>query len=203
MELKIVKLDGISYDSMKEYEVLLPEYRREKIARFKNDSDKLRSLAAGLLIRSAVGDSEIAFNEHGKPYAKDSDARFSVSHSGERVILSVDRNDTGADVEQLVQKDYLNLAKRFFHPNELEYVMTEVNETSAFFEIWTRKEAYLKMLGAGISTVELSSFDTLSDELRPRMYTSYRKGYYMTVCSTDVISADDLYTYEVDIHDLI
>ena len=169
-------------EELKKYAALLPPERREKIDRLRFEKDKLLSLAAGLMIRRETGDAPLITNEHGKPYAVGSDRFFSVSHSGECVMIAADDREIGADVEKLPDKEYMKIAERFYHPNELEYVKNAQDQARAFARIWTRKEAYLKQLGIGIAA-DLRAFDTTSGELSERIASFDIKGYALSVCT--------------------
>ena len=181
----------LTYDELREYESLLPDYRREKIARYRFDADKLRSLIAGLLIRRAVGDREIVFGEHEKPYLADGSMYFSVSHSGDIVVIATDDSELGIDVEAMSQRDILAIADRFYHPTERDYVNASDDTERAFCRIWTRKESYLKCTGEGIST-DLTAFDTLSEPLSGRIVTRDIDGYCISVCSSHPITESDI-----------
>ena len=195
-------LDTIEYSDVAPYAVLLPPYRQEKIARLRFDSDKLLSLAAGLLIRYAAGDRPIALNEYGKPYVKDGSAFFSVSHSGTCAAIAVDTAEVGLDVEKLTDRDYLKTARRFYHPNELRFVEESCDPARAFTRIWTRKEAYLKQLGVGIAT-DLSAFDTASGELGERIHSFDLVGYVLSVCTDRILPMESIHISELELKDII
>lgn len=72
----------------------------------------------------------------------------------------------GIDAERIYKKSPLSLARRFFADAERELIERSDNASLAFTEIWTRKEAYLKYTGTGLS-VPLSSFDVTGDDLPP------------------------------------
>ena len=187
MKIEYVVLDEkLTFEDVRKYEVLLPEYRREKIGRYRFEKDKLRSLIAGLLIRRAAGEKPLAFGEHEKPYVRDGSLYFSVSHSGDIVAIAVDDREIGMDVEELPAEDRLKIADRFYHPREREYVHGAEDEARAFCRIWTRKEAYLKMTGEGIST-DLTAFDTTSSPLRDSIDTVDLYGYCLSVCCEERI----------------
>ena len=100
MKIEYVVLDEkLKIEELSGYIALLPHERQEKIARYRFEKDKLLSLAAGLLIRRAIGESEIALGEHGKPYAQNG-VYFSVSHSGRVAAIAVDDIELGLDVEE-------------------------------------------------------------------------------------------------------
>lgn len=186
MKIEYVLTEGIAYEDVRRYAALLPKERQEKIDRLRFDKDKLLSLVAGLLIQKRIGDVPLTFNAHGKPYAVGSEKFFSVSHSGDCVVIAVDEKEIGADVEKLPDKEYLKIAERFYAPGELRYVLDAEDQARAFTRIWTRKEAYLKQLGTGIAT-DLRAFDTTSEELSRRIVTYDIEGYAISVCTADEI----------------
>ena len=184
MKIEYVVLDeNLRIDELKEYVALLPPERQEKIARYRFEKDKLLSLAAGLLIRRAIGESPITFDDHDKPYAQ-SGVFFSVSHSGSVAAIAVDDIEVGLDVEQIPDENRLKIADRFYHPRERAYVKEAQDQCRAFCEIWTRKEAVLKMTGEGIST-DLTAFDTTALPLSAQLYTSDLDDYCISVCSVE------------------
>lgn len=81
--------------------------------------------------------------------------QHSVSHSGDLVVVAVARGAVvGVDVEAVDDsRPMMRLAKRFFHPDEVDRLAELPPEAlaGAFHELWTRKEAVLKALGSGLS----------------------------------------------------
>lgn len=188
MEINYIVLDDkLTYEAVSAYASLLPQERQLKIARYRSERDKLRSLCAGLLIRHAVGDAPLTYGEHGKPHAPG--AHFSVSHSGAVVAIAVDREPVGLDVERLPDDSRLRVAGRFFHPDERRCVAGADDPRRAFCRVWTRKEAYLKMTGEGIST-DLTAFSTCSPEIASSLFTLDLSDYVLSVCSRRPLSAD-------------
>ena len=93
--------------------------------------------------------------------------RFNVSHSNDLVLYAVTRDqEVGVDLEHVRPlADMEKIAKRFFTAREcavLKSISPEARET-AFYTCWTRKEAYLKALGGGLSR----SLDSFEVSLRP------------------------------------
>ena len=202
MDIFYILLDTIEYADAARYAALLPPERQAKIARFHFDSDKLLSLAAGLLIRRAVGEGPFTLNEHGKPYAPGSGIQFSVSHSGACAAIVTDSAEIGLDVEKLRTGDYMKIARRFYHPGELQFVESADDPARAFTRVWTRKEAYLKQLGVGIAT-DLTAFDTVSGELSGRIASFDLDGYALSVCTANIILIENINISELELKDLI
>lgn len=106
-----------------------------------------------------------SYGEKGKPSLRDEqnriDLRFNLSHSGHLGILAVAcGRELGVDVETRQQVvDYMAIAQRFFSPREHQAIaeLPEDLRQRAFLRCWTRKEAYVKALGAGLSC-SLQSF---------------------------------------------
>ena len=104
-----------------------------------------------------------AYGPYGKPLlAGESSLRFNASHSGEWAVYAfVQDHEVGIDVEQ-IKEDFETegIAERFFSAGEVETLNTLAAEErpAAFFRCWTRKEAYIKAIGSGLSH-PLDSFD--------------------------------------------
>lgn len=200
MKITYILLDkDMTYEAYQSLTALLSPARREKIARLRFDGDKLRSLAAGLLLRRVIGDRSVTLGEHGKPYCDG--VCFSLSHSGAMVAVGVDGAQIGIDVEKIAEEDRLRIAGRFFHPAERAYVQAASDQRRAFCEIWTRKEAYLKMTGEGISR-ELTGFDTTSPPLSRRLMTTRIGDYCLSVCSENLLN-DKIDISESELNDLV
>lgn len=110
---------------------------------------------------------EISFTygEHGKPRIEAGvDLEFNLSHAGELALLAVTRGRrVGVDIERWDRPvDHLAVARRFFSAAEQEAILAVAQEPAelcaAFFACWSRKEAYLKATGEGLSR-GLSTFD--------------------------------------------
>jgi len=109
--------------------------------------------------------SEIQYtlNTHGKPGLINSPFTFNLSHSHDLAIIVIGAGtEIGVDVEYIKPKpNWKKLAKRFFNTDEYSYLLqqAENHQLESFFQLWTRKEAFIKALGTGLST-PLKSFDS-------------------------------------------
>jgi 4'-phosphopantetheinyl transferase len=87
---------------------------------------------------------------------------FNISHSGGIALLAfTHRREIGVDVEQIRRDSDLEaIARRFFSPHEQKQLadLPAEEKVDAFFRCWTRKEAYIKATGDGLS-LPLSQFD--------------------------------------------
>ncbi len=152
--------------------------RREKADRFRFRRDKNMSLGAGILLARGLADRGLtekdctyAFGPQGKPYVSGHpEIRFSLSHSGGKVIAAFAEEEIGCDIEK-IRPANLNVARRFFSEEErklLEDAKDEETRNVLFFRIWTAKESYIKAIGRGFAE-PLDGFtaDLLSGEIRP------------------------------------
>jgi 4'-phosphopantetheinyl transferase len=103
------------------------------------------------------------YNSYGKPsLAGEKSLQFNMSHSHEVGLVAVTRGAAvGIDVEH-IRADFASdeIARRFFSRLEVETFnsLPPEEQVGAFFRCWTRKEAYIKAIGKGLSQ-PLDSFD--------------------------------------------
>src|ERR1700738_3040122 len=151
---------------------VLSANERARAERFYFDADRRRAIIARGLSRLLLGhylgrpahQIEFKYNAFGKPALADADCplQFNVSHSGDVILVAtaIDRV-LGVDVERIKQ-DMANaeIAARYFSPCEYRTLLALPPEIrgEAFFACWTRKEAYLKARGDGLS-LPLDRFD--------------------------------------------
>lgn len=156
--------------------VVLSADERARAARFHRAPDRARSIASRVALRTLLGEytgeAPAAFRfeaeSNGKPALAPGSAhgapRFNVAHSGRLVLLAFARCDVGIDVEMVREgTDSEALARRFFAPDEIAALdaAPAPERVGRFFRIWTRKEAFLKARGMGLSS-PLDSFTTTS-----------------------------------------
>jgi 4'-phosphopantetheinyl transferase len=139
---------------------------------FKKDRDHF-IVAHGLLriilsryLNIEPGDLRFCYSPYGKPMlAREFDGarlRFNLSHSHSLVLYVITRGrEVGVDVER-IRRDlaYKRIAEGFFSPREVTALHTVPTgrQLGAFFNCWTRKEAYIKARGEGLS-LPLDRFD--------------------------------------------
>lgn len=110
-------------------------------------------------IDTALGDIQFSYNEHGKPSIIEAQnpeqLTFNLSHSGHIAVLAICRkHNIGIDIEFKERKaDWQGITKRFFTEAEQAalFKLPEALRESAFYQVWTRKEAHMKVTGQGLS----------------------------------------------------
>lgn len=143
-------------------EHLAPD-ERQRADRFRFDVHRRRFATGRGLLRELLGrlrDVEpaklsFAYGQKGKPRLDGTDLRFNLSHSQNVALLAVARErELGVDVEALRPlDDAALLVERFFAPGERRVFagVEEERRLSCFYTGWTRKEAYVKARGDGLS----------------------------------------------------
>jgi len=142
---------------------LMSREEKDRYERFSHIPSREMYLAARWFSRTLLGELvgrppeslEFILGEGGKPYLADNrELFFNVSHSaGTVAFISSEKGETGVDVEEVRDRDCLNLARHFFSTGEiraLEREKTPEEMVELFFRIWTQKEAYLKGTGKGL-----------------------------------------------------
>ena len=155
-------------------QALLSDDERARAARFKFERDRCRFIAARAALRILLGrylhipGEEISFEygPKGKPYLRSTEnperLQFNVSHSGELALMAFCAGEElGVDLELVREMDdAADIARRFFCPSEVDRWMSLPEELRlrGFFNCWTRKEAYVKAVGGGLS-IPLDGFE--------------------------------------------
>jgi 4'-phosphopantetheinyl transferase len=160
---------------------ILSNDERKRAARFHFERDRSRFIATRARLRILLGHylkkkpSEIGFSygPNGKPFlssGEDARLRFNLSHSRGIVLYAVTHErEIGVDLEYNSENvDIDALAKRFFSLREIAALksLPEHEKQRAFFACWTRKEAYIKARGEGLS-LPLDSFSVSLNPLEP------------------------------------
>jgi len=149
-----------------EMRALLDDRERERYDRFMRAEDKARFVTGRFLARTVLADAvglapqSIRFTTdcphcggtHGKPRLPGSGLDFSLSHSGDRVVLVLAEGaDVGVDVERESDRDIERLAEMVLTAAEREALNAMDDPRRGFHAYWSRKEALLKATGHGLA----------------------------------------------------
>jgi len=165
-----LRLDSSQADVNACYEWLSSK-ERDRTERFKIERSRtafvltrgtLRSLLAQYLGKKPE-ELRFGYESWGKPFLEgESSLRFNVSHTdGLALIGVVKERNIGVDVEKVkTETEVARLAERFFSRRENDDLKGLQGDElrAAFFRCWTRKEAYIKARGEGLS-LPLHQFD--------------------------------------------
>jgi 4'-phosphopantetheinyl transferase len=173
VQLWRVDLDAIRGEESRWQGRLSPDESKRAL-RFHFPSDRQRFVASRALLRTILAayldadpvNVEFSYSKKEKPSLAGGHATsgitFNLSHSGGIALYAFTRGrEIGVDVEQVRGDfDVEPIARRFFSAQEQIHLndLPKAERVEAFFRCWTRKEAYLKATGSGLS-LPLSQFD--------------------------------------------
>ena len=164
---------------------LLSSTEISRADRFLRKLDHDRYVISHALVRTilsqylGISPEDLAFttDQFGKPQLAPSNnpdrLNFNLSHSGDRLLLGIVRNARiGVDIEEIrPESARLDVAARFFTLQENEDLrsLSGDEQIRAFFNCWTRKEAYLKAIGCGLSASPTDREVTLKPAAKPEI----------------------------------
>lgn len=172
-------------DVVQQFRATLENDETSRADRFHFEKDRRAFTVSRGFLRHVIGRYlktkpaavRFAYGPYGKPALdgehKNSSLRFNMSHSRAVGLVAVtEARELGVDVEY-IRADFASeeIARRFFSPSEVEAfnALPQEQQVAAFFRCWTRKEAYIKAIGRGLSQ-PLDGFDvTLAPDLPPAL----------------------------------
>ncbi len=169
MEYYIYNINDLTNEEYQKWFSLMVKEKQDKVCRYKDEERRKCSVAGEMLVKKHIGNAlsispeslKISIDENGKPFIKDCDIHFNISHCENMVICAFGSESIGVDIEK-IKPTALSILKRFYSPSEQEYVFgfipkdedlnlcenTEILER--FYRIFTLKEAICKKSGIGI-----------------------------------------------------
>src|ERR1700761_4177846 len=163
------RTDGESWD----FQAVLSPCERERANKLRSTRHQATFIFAHAVLRDVLSRylgcpaTGIVFRKHesGKPYIYGPDPRveieFSLSHSADLVLIGICSRRIGADIELNREiADLYAIAQESFTPTKRAEIFSLPSEerSRAFLRYWTRKEAFVKAIGGGLS-VPLNSFE--------------------------------------------
>lgn len=218
IQIEPEKLTGDRKDLL---EQLLPEERREKLYRLKDEKRRNCYLISSAFMQYGISkalnlpmrDIRYRYGANGKPMLAEPLSEtgggidFSLSHSGDYAVFAISDKPVGVDIERKTDGCEA-VAKRFFREEEYKDMMgadTEEERKRRFLEYWTMKEAYVKRDGRGLQ-IPLTSFrvirreqglsyaELLGSESKPVPIVFFQEQEYgISICS----EADELFEENV------
>lgn len=135
--------------------------------------------------------SNFSENNRGKPYIAGKEfIKFNISHTRNIVSVAISEQNIGIDVEMspsATDKQIIQLIDFCFSEKEKFYInFGEPGYAHRFYEVWTRREAYFKCLGCGLS-IKNNKKDISEDFF----FSCIRyKNYTVNVCSDRKMNFD-------------
>lgn len=123
---------------------------------------------------------ELTFNKYNKPYLKDSNIYFNISHDKNTTVLVTSDKEIGVDIEYYTYKE--SVMKRYYNEFEQQEIINSNNKEYEFTRIWVMKEAFVKMKGQGIS-YGLQNVDTT--RLKKQIKLISNEKYIIAICQSE------------------
>lgn len=119
---------------------------------------------------------------------------FNLSHSGDLALLAVARGRAvGVDIARRDEgADHVGIAERYFSPVEKATLLALGGTAEAFYSTWTRKEAYVKATGLGLSR-GLYSFDVDAASQWTMVDLAAQEGYAAALVVANPVGAVTLF----------
>lgn len=198
MRIQIIDINTINEETYRYWLSLVAYSKRQRIERLRRMQDRYLSVAGEMLAKKMmseyVGDlkPEQVILETGpnqKPIAANVPLCFNISHSGTKVICAVSKRPIGVDIER-IEEFPLEEAEGIFSREEMDYVISGVSPLARFmacpgtvaerlYEVWTKKEAYLKCIGIGITNGVEIRLEEIVEEMN--IYSEIHDGYIYSV----------------------
>jgi 4'-phosphopantetheinyl transferase len=140
---------------------------QERAARFHFERDRRRFIVGRGALRTLLcrylqiepTRLKLCYGKYGKPYlaeeSKGSALHFNLAHSNELAVYAFAcEGEVGIDIEYIHPlADLDQIAAQFLSKNESTALLelSDDQRLTTFFNCWTRKEAYIKALGEGLS----------------------------------------------------
>jgi 4'-phosphopantetheinyl transferase len=153
------------------FATLAPD-EQQRAARLRQTQDRERFIVARGSLRTLLGlylnrppvSLVFRYSAHGKPglaEAMSTDVRFNLSHSQGLALFAFSRGrDLGIDLESMRREVAAEqVAERFFSAAETAALraLPAAQQAEAFFDYWTRKEAYIKARGEGLARLDAAA----------------------------------------------
>jgi 4'-phosphopantetheinyl transferase len=165
----------LSLPRIQELKQILSVDEQARANQYRFPIGRTRFIAARGILRTLLGSYlgreprtlQFTYNEYGKPAllgeSESDPILFNLTHSQSMAIYAFTYlGDIGVDLELMAAdvKNYDAIANRYFSPAEMEELQSVPAERrqKAFLNCWTRKEAYIKARGLGLS-LSLNQFD--------------------------------------------
>jgi len=182
IHLWLCEINGLK-DCSNTFEKSLSIDELEKANKFVFGKDKLSYIISRGTLRKILSKYlnvspkliQFGYNQYGKPFIhfpEKGRLKFNLSHSNEYCLIAINKEmETGVDIEW-INKDLEpnDIAHNYFSAQELSNFKSidKGNQLEAFYKIWTRKEAFIKAIGKGLS-IPLDSFDVTIDDFKPKI----------------------------------
>lgn len=151
------------------YSKICTEEFNAKILNYRRWQDAQLSLLGRILLKYGLNqyfkihDFEIDRTSNHKPFIKNQEVHFNISHAGNLVVCGISKSIIGVDIEYVDPKINYNDFKSQMTPNEFNKIHFSEDKVRSFFTYWTEKEAVIKAHGKGL-LIPLQSFEIFENQ---------------------------------------
>lgn len=193
----LLECEGINEDLYNNARCFVTANRLKKADNLTEHRDRVLSVMSEFILlyylRTYYGIRVSSFSENnrGKPYIAGSELiKFNISHTRNIISVAFSEQNIGIDVEtslSATDKQITQLIDFCFSEKEKLYInFGEPGYNQRFFEVWTRREAYFKCLGCGLSIK-----NNKKDISKDFYFSGIRyKNYTINVCSDREMNVD-------------
>lgn len=150
MQILITNISDVIKDNIA-WQKALSEDEIHRYTGMNTEKRKNEFLSGRYLLKKILKTNIIEIDSNGKPYIKNSDIKFNISHSKDMIAIVVDDKEVGIDIEYINQKRNLDSLIEVFDDEVVrEYLNIPQDEKALYFyKNWTHKEAYMKLTQEG------------------------------------------------------
>jgi 4'-phosphopantetheinyl transferase len=195
-------------------EELLDDSERTRANRFLHESDRRNFIVAHGMKRRRLAEvlevsdpSELRFGAYagGKPYLRDANIHFNLSHSHGYSALAISKSPCGVDIEAYRPISQLPmLIEKTMTAREQKRIQSSPSQLRAFIDHWVLKEAFLKLSGIGLG-FPLTSLCTVKEasnlqeglSLLRQAAMFFRRGQGFSLAASSMVAAE----FELSIFD--
>lgn len=191
MKYKIKRINDYNEEYINLFYNNIYKYKKNKIDKKINKNDKKASIIAEIILMELLKENynidyknlNFKINKYGKPYIKNKQIYFNISHSKEFVAVALSKNKIGIDIEK-IRKTNIKTINKFASKSEIEYILkNNKNIEKKLFKIYTLKEAYFKMKGTTLKKIKQIQF-TISGK---KIYCKNKKIKIKQIITKDYI----------------
>ena len=170
---------------------IVSEQRRLKALRYRQLRDRQLSLAVFLLLCDALKQEydinalpTFRFGHNGKPeLISYPHIHFNLSHCHQAALCVVDEQEVGCDIEVVGNKVDMDLCRHCFNESEMNAILCADNPPLEFTKLWTKKEAYLKLTGIGLTdSLPMVLSEQVMKSIHFQTFVDSDKTYVYTIC---------------------
>lgn len=162
-----IKKNNYNYVYLKYFYKFIYQEKKYKIKKYKKKMRKIQAITGEILLKNLLKkhykidykDLTFYLNKYNKPYIKNKNIYFNISHSYNYVAVAISNKEIGIDIEK-IRPTNINTINYFATDNEIKYILEDKTKiTRRLFTIYTLKEAYFKMKGTNLDNIKDIEFN--------------------------------------------